>query len=215
MKKPKITLTFSLLILIAIGFTGCFSYTAMLGTTYKYDYAMLKKDDSTSKTDTTQNMNFEDDKINANFSIGDKQINFTIKNKTDNVMKIIWDEAAIVQFGTSHKVMHTGVKYIDRNNSQPPTVIPPQASIEDLILPADNIYYREGYYGTYYSNPGGWEEHDLFPKNDLNKPEIKETIMKLSGQTFSVYLPIQYQEKTLYYTFNFAITGVNPLIQKQ
>ena len=118
---------------------------------YKYDYAMIKKDDSTSKTDTTQNMNFEDDKILANFNVGDKQISFTIKNKTDNVLKIIWDEAAIVQFGTSHKVMHSGVKYIDRNSSQPPTAIPPQASIDDIVLPADNVYYREGSYSTYYS----------------------------------------------------------------
>jgi len=215
MKRTKLAFKFSFLILVTIGFTGCFSYTAMLGTTYKYDYAMIKKDDSTSKTDTTQNMNFEDDKILANFNVGDKQISFTIKNKTDNVLKIIWDEAAIVQFGTSHKVMHSGVKYIDRNSSQPPTAIPPQASIDDIVLPADNVYYREGSYSTYYSNPGGWEEHDLFPKNDLNKPEIKETIMNLSGQTFSVYLPIQYQEKTLDYTFNFVITRVSPLIQNQ
>jgi hypothetical protein len=209
MKQTKHTLTFMLSIFLAMSFSGC--YTAMLGTTYKYDYAMIKKVTSSPKVDTLKSMSFDDDKITSNFIIGDKQINFTLKNKTNDVMKIIWDEASIVQFGTTHKVMHNGVKYIDRNSSQPPSVVPPQASINDLVLPADNVYYRDGYYSTYSSRPGGWEEHDLFPKNDLNKPAIKETIMNLKGQAFSIYLPIQYQGKTLDYTFNFTITNVQAM----
>lgn len=214
MKKIKRLLPFTFLIIIALCITGCFSYSALVGTTYKYDYAMTKIDSSSSKVDTLKNMSFEDDKISANFNIGDKEISFSLKNKTDNVMKIIWDESSIVQFGTSHKVMHSGVKYIDRNSSQPPSVIPPQASIDDILLPANNIYYREGYYSQYSSIAGGWEKNDLFPMHDLNKPEIKETIVNLKGQSFSIYLPIQYLGKTLDYTFNFAITNVSPIIKK-
>lgn len=213
MKKTKRTLKFSFSILLVMSLSGCFSYTAMMGTTYKYDYIMTKKDTSSAKVDTLKSMAFDDNKITANFIVGDKQINFTLKNKTNDVMKIIWDEASIVQFGTTHKVMHNGVKYIDRNSSQPPSVIPSQASIDDLVLPADNVYYREGYYSTYSSNPGGWEEHDLFPKNDLNKPDIKATIMSLKGQAFSIYLPIQQQGKTLDYTFNFAIKNVQAVVK--
>lgn len=211
MRRTRHTLIVTLSFLLVINLSGCFSYTALMGTTYKFDYAMTKKDISSTKVDTLKNMSFDDDKITANFNVGDKQINFTLKNKTNEVMKIIWDEASIVQFGTSHKVMHNGVKYIDRNSSQPPSVIPPQASIDDLVLPADNVYYRNGYYGTYYSSAGGWEEHDLFPKNDMNKPDIQQTIMSLKGQAFSVYLPIQYQGKTLDYSFNFTITNVQAM----
>lgn len=47
--------------------------------------------------------------------------------------------------------MHSGVKYIDRNNSQPPNIIPKNASLSDVIIPTDNIYYVSGQYG-------GWRD---------------------------------------------------------
>jgi hypothetical protein len=70
-----------------------------------------------------------------------------------------------------------------------------------------------GNYSRYYSNPGGWEEHDLFATQDLNKAEYRDAILKSKGQTFSVYLPIQYQGKTLDYTFEFRIADVKPISQ--
>lgn len=183
---------------------GCM--TLSLGTKYQYSYMMVKPDSTTG-------MKWEDDKIAISFHISDKSVNFNLRNKTNEVIKIIWDEATMVKYGKAQKVMHAGVKYTDRNASQPPTTIPAGASIDDLVLPTENVYWREGYYGTYYSNPGGWEEHDLFPTQDLNKPDFREAILKSKGKTFSVYLPIQHQGKTLDYTFEFMVTNVAPISQ--
>lgn len=36
--------------------------------------------------------------------------------------------------------MHSGVKYTDRNNSQPATSIPKGASLSDILLPTDNVF---------------------------------------------------------------------------
>lgn len=208
MKKLFTPIAFCAILMLC----GC--YAAMMGTSYTYDYSMIKNNDSLKTVDTLKTMNFEDEKIEAHFSVGIKSISFTLKNKTNSVMKIVWDEASIVQFGTTHKVMHSGVKYIDRNSSQPSTVIPPLASIDDLVLPSDNVYYREGYYSQYGSSPGGWEEHDLFPTHDLNKPEIKETINNMKGQKITVYLPIVFNEKTLNYSFDFCVSNVSTLVSK-
>ena len=178
---------------------GC--ATLSLGNKYSYDYQLVKPDSSNA-------LRWEDDKIAIAFTMSDKAINFTLRNRTKDVMKLIWDEATIMQFGKAQKVMHAGVKYINRNEAQPPATIPPGTSIDDMALPSENVYYREGYYGTYYSNPGGWEEEDLFPTYDLNKPEIRESILGSKGQKLGLYLPIQYQGKTIDYTFEFSVTDV-------
>lgn len=198
----KLRSTISVLLFFVLG--GCM--TLSLGTKYQYSYMMVKPD-------STSGMKWEDDNIEISFFISDKSVNFNLKNKTNEVIKIIWDEAVIVQYGKAQKVMHAGVKYIDRNASQPPTAIPPGASVDDLVLPTDNVYWREGYYGRYISNPGGWKIRDLFPTQDLNKAEYRERILRHKGQKFSVYLPIQHLGKTLDYTFEFLITDVKEISQ--
>ncbi len=198
----KVTTVFTALSLAILA--GCM--TLNLGTKYQYSYKLIKPD-------SANGMKWEDDKIAISFLVSDKEVDFNLRNKTNEVIKVIWDEATMVQSGKAEKVMHAGVKYTDRNESHPPTAIPAGASIDDLLLPSDNVYWREGYYGTYSSDPGGWEETDLFPTSDLNKPEYRQSILGLKGQTFSIYLPIQYQGKTLDYTFQFLISDVEPTSQ--
>lgn len=181
-------------VIISIYLVGC---AAMLfGTKYSYSYKLVKPEST--------DMKWEDDKIAFTFFIGDKEVNFKAKNKTNEVMKIIWDEATLVQFGKAKKVMHSGVKYTDRNSSQPASTIPSGASIDDLMMPTDNVYFSSGQYG-------GWREQDLFPTQDLNEDKYKQSILNSKGQKFSVYIPVQYQGKTLDYTFEFEITDVQPL----
>lgn len=207
MKTKKNIYTIFALAVFAFLFVAC--ATNKFGTKYKYDYGLIKND---SSVDSSSVMTFTDDKIDASFAVGLKSISFTIKNKTDDAMKIIWDESSIVQFGKTHKVMHSGVKYIDRNGAQTPSIIPAHASIDDIVLPTDNIYYLEGTYSQYYSNTGGWKERDLFSSSDLNKEEFKNMILSFKGQKFSLYLPIQTQGKTLDYNFNFIVRNVEPII---
>ncbi|HUI29010.1 MAG TPA: hypothetical protein VLX91_02245 [Candidatus Acidoferrales bacterium] len=198
----KLRIIFTALSLASL--VGCM--TLNLGTRYEYSYKL-------TKPDSANGMKWEDDKIAISFFVSDKEVDFTLRNKTNEVIKVNWDEATIVQYGKAGKVMHAGVKYTDRNESHPSTAVPPGASIDDLLLPSDNVYWREGYYGEYYSNPGGWEENDLFPTADFNKAEYKDAILKSKGKSFSIYLPIQYQNKTLDYTFEFVITDVQPISQ--
>jgi hypothetical protein len=180
------------------------------GTGYIYSYALLSNDPDPVIIDTSSVMHYSDEKINASFAIGTTSIQFKIENKTGSPMKILWDEASIVKDGTSMKIMHTGIKYTDRNMSQPPTVIPPYAAVEDMAVPTENVYYKEGYYGQYYSSPGGWKERDLFPLLDYNDAAIKQAILNSKDKIFSLFLPIQTEEKTLNYNFRFIITAVTP-----
>ncbi len=178
----------------------------MLGTKYNYSFKLLGDHAKTDKM-------FDDGKIQAFFIVGDKDLNFTLKNLTPDPMKINWDEASLIIYGESKRVMHKGMKFIDRNSPQAPTVIPSNSSIDDLVLPTDNVYYREGYYGTYISNPGGWEQRDLFLTRDLNKEETKQLIMNSKGQTFKFFLPIEQNGQKMNYTFEFQVTDVTPAVK--
>lgn len=194
--------------------TGCAAY-APLGTNYKYKYGLIKIENQSSMIDSSSVMKFSDDKIDVSFTVESKSIAFTMKNKTSNAMKIVWDESAIVLFDKSYKIMHNGIKYTDSNASQTPTIIPPQASIEDLALPSENVYYKSGYYGTYFSSPGGWQERDILPTCDMNNKELKSAIIGSKGQKFRLYLTVQYSGQSLEYDFNFIITDIKPILKEK
>lgn len=177
------------------------------GTMYTFKYEL-------SKPSVDSTLKFVDDKIEAKFDILSNAIGFDLKNKTNESMKVIWDEVAIVLNGKAEKVTHVGVKYIDKASSQPNSSIPSGASLNDQAIPIKNIYYSEGFYSQYASIPGSWKEVKLFPSYDYNKPETKASILGLKGQVFSIYIPISHQGKIIEYNFEFLIKDVLPIDPK-
>ena len=66
------------------------------------------------------------------------EIGFSLQNKSQNSIKIIWDEALYIsEEGISCKIMHSGVKYIDKDGKQTPTVVAKGTIINDVIVPTD------------------------------------------------------------------------------
>lgn len=178
----------------------------LLGTKYVYTYALTKPAGA-------NRLEWADDTIDIAFAIYDKEVDFQLRNNASHTIKVNWDETVLILFGEAKKTIHSGVKYVDRNASQPGTVIPAGTSIKDMVLPSDNVYYREGYYGTYYSSPGGWEEKDLFATNDLNKDDYKQTILGSKGQTLGLHLALQIDGQDVAYDFEFTITDVQPVVK--
>lgn len=146
------------------------------------------------KPNVSKGLNYEDANINVAFDISKKEILFELKNKTDEPIKIDWNQVSYVDvFGASHRVIHQGVKYIDKENSLPPTIIPPTAKISDRLFPSNLVTYSSGAYG-------GWRESNLFPE----APEAK----KFKNQKFSVFMPLEVNGKVTNYFFSFKIDDV-------
>jgi len=136
---------------------------------------------------------YSDEFIEIIFTVGKTQIGFDMSNKTDRGIKINWDELSYISpTGRSMRVIHSGVRLIDRNAPQSPTIVPPTSRISDIIIPSEHIYYVSGKYG-------GWREQDLFYDVDKTKYEGKE---------FSVYMPLEIKGKRKEYTFTFRINKV-------
>ncbi len=201
MIKTKNIYTIVVIILFVFLFCASATQKAYLGEHYTYSYKLIGDNVKSER-------NFNDGKIDVDFYITSKDVNFTLRNLTKEPMKINWDEGSLIIFGSSKRIIHKGVKLIDRSNPQAPTVIPPNSSIDDLASPADNIYYREGYYSQYTSSPGGWEAHDLFTSNDLKQADTKKFILGLKGTKFQLFLPIEQNGQKLNYTFEFEIKDV-------
>ena len=153
---------------------------------------------STIDEDGTTKYSFEDALVKVVWIPTVSQFLFVLTNKTDHSMRIVWDEAAFVdENGLSQRVTHSGVRYIDRNSHQPPTVVVREGTVADSIIPSDNIYYQSGRYG-------GWRERPLFPVSTMSADELNERV----GNTVQILLPLQIQDIINEYLFVFVVQDV-------
>ena len=142
---------------------------------------------------------YEDDYIDIVWYVSSKQFNFTLKNKSGHTLKINWDDVSYVDTkGQVGRVMHSGVKYAERNSSQPATTVPKGASISDILLPTDNVYYVSGQYG-------GWRESYLIPCVYKTPEAFNAEASGYVGKTMTVMMPIMIENVQNDYTFTFNI----------
>jgi hypothetical protein len=160
-----------------------------------YDYGLEKIKAGDAEKTAERNLQFEDDRIHVTWTPTYDRVGFTLENKTDSSISIIWNKASFVgPRGTSQGVMHQGVKYADRNKSLPPTNIPANARTEDIVVPANNVRWESP---TEYSS-GGWRVDPYLSREAEG------------DQTFRVILPIKYDDQTKRYSFYFNASQVDP-----
>ena len=155
------------------------------------EYQEIKTDDNVSKF-------LYEDNILSILWYGDKnQFVFSLKNKSNHSLKIIWDEAAFINNqNESSRVIHKGIRYIDANKSQASTIIPKGTELNDIIAPVDRIRFSDEYYllemveGSFRYDPA------------------------LEGKQVKVLLPIEIQGVTNEYIFTFDMFSF-PLVPQQ
>ena len=159
--------------------------------------ATLQEEDSTKYS-------FEDDLIRVLWTATPEQLDFDLTNKTSHSIRIIWDKAVYVdEKGNSQRIMHSGVKYTDRNNPQPPTTVAKGATVSDLLFPAENVDWVGGPYG-------GWQIKPLFPTSSTSgSPEdLLAQAKKYVGKSFHVLLPLEIEQTVKEYIFVFKVNHV-------
>lgn len=146
---------------------------------------------------------YEDDLIKINWTYATSQIEFELKNKSEQTFKIIWDDAAFISISNeSGRIFHKGIKYIDRENSQPPTSVYKGTILSDLVLPTSYAYLVPGQYG-------GWRSLPLIPIIQSTWSKKIEYKPELIGKTMRIILPIKIEEKLIEYVFNFKTNFIN------
>lgn len=118
----------------------------------------------------------------------ENQFNFVIRNVSDNSIKIVWNEAVFVDVdGSTSKIMHSGIKYSEREGDQPSSTIIKGAKLDDIAVPTQNVYYSE------------------YLKEWITQSLYKNADMKKEDQTIKLMIPIQVKDVINEYIFEFGI----------
>lgn len=178
-----------------------------------YEYILsevsISKNGSVLNPNQPNGFEYTDSLIKVTWSVGVSKLNFTLKNITKSSIKLIWNDAVYVnEYGNISKVMHKGIKYIDRENDQKDNTIPAGANLDDLAQPIDNIYWYKG--TNYGSGKVGaeWRAAPLFTINVKSK-DFEDLRKSNIGAIIKIVLPIIVGEDDKYeYTFSFTVKDV-------
>lgn len=179
---------------------SCSSYVALYSIPLKsVQLSASKAEDKvvnivTFKEGDNNKYRYEDDYINIVFFLTDKRVCFNLQNKTNSTQKIIWDDASFINYqGSTLRITHLGVRYIDRDNMKPATAIPAGGQLMEEITPINNIYLQ----GT------TWKENSLFPLYYKSKGESEAK--SYEGKTMKLLLPVMTAESKKDYIFEFYV----------
>lgn len=193
---------------ISLTMTSCITlysgnYNVQLEEVERPENAKVKYGDYTivdfKEEDTTRYI-YEDEMIKISWLYQSEQFSFTLTNKTDHSIKIIWDDAVYVNGnGLSGRVMHIGTKYVDRNNSQPSTVIVKRGTVKDVVIPTANVRSYAGYYGS------SWITDPILPNVATSESDLYNISQKNLGKKLQILLPFQIEDVVNEYMFTFRV----------
>lgn len=136
---------------------------------------------------------YEDGLLSIAWTLQSYGLNFILENKSDQSLKILWDEASYISPASeSMGVIHAGVRLIDKQQSQPPSIVARKTKFSDLIYPKDYVFWNS--YG------GNWEYTALLPGGEA----------KFTGKTIQVLLPLEVDGVKYEYIFVFTIGEGQP-----
>jgi len=131
---------------------------------------------------------YGDENIMIDWVVTNTRFYFSLANVSGQFIRIPWDEAVYVdQNGKARRVIHDGIPFERRGEPQPGTVLPQGASIDDFLLPVDNIVAANKNYVS-------WNVIYLFYDKQVNV-----------GQEVQVVLPVVLPNGRCDYLFTFKV----------
>ena len=142
---------------------------------------------------------------------------FVLNNKVDGPVRIVWDEARFIdENGVSHRLIHSGIGYEERNDSQPPTVVVAKSAIEDFVHPADYFQWEGGGGKRSSKQQGYWRRASFMPTQIKGTAEeLRVKAEPFVGKTFQVILALQIDDIPNNYVCTFKINKVDVTEKEQ
>ena len=142
---------------------------------------------------------YEDDYIRIYWDVSSKYLRFNLRNKTNYTLKINWDDISYVdEYGFTGNIIHSGVKYVDKNKPQSSISVPRGASVCDVLVPVDNIVYVNGQ----------WIESELVKSSYKNLEEFETLKERNVGLYIQILFPVLIENVQNDYIFNFKINDI-------
>jgi hypothetical protein len=134
--------------------------------------------------------------------IGTNQIEFVLFNDSDQPIEILWNDSSLISVDrTAGRIFHKGVKYADREQSLPNTTVPPQAKVDEMAIPAQNVQFEERRFSS------GWETTPLLPSRW--PVDTAEKLMNgLKGRKVVLFLQVMIAGKKVPVSLPFEVADV-------
>lgn len=208
------------LVIIALFVTSCYTVKNKYVAEYEFELSKVQKsvNNLSDKTEiqNINNLQFSDSIISIKWEPSTKGYSFVLSNKSNGIITLDWNDVIYINTsGNSCKVIHQGVKYADRNNQLTSSKILPESKLDDIIIPSENVFWREGFYSQYGSISGGWEVNNIFPKEDYNLKSLENRISLFEKIDTKILLPIQSNNIVYNYIFSFIPTNTNIITVKE
>ena len=129
------------------------------------------------------------------------QIDFVLNNDSDQPIEILWNESSLIDIDrTASRILHKGIKYADREQSLPDTTVPPQARVDELAAPSQNISFDSDH---------GWHAKALLPQ-DSPVDGAQALMDELKGQKIVLFLQLRIAGRKVPVSLPFGVASVLP-----
>jgi hypothetical protein len=154
---------------------------------YRLSYRLA----SPTPSDTLQ---YRDASVAVSFSVSDTAFQLRFENLSPEAVKIVWDRAQYIDATEQpHQLMHSGIRFQERNNLIPNQIVQPRAVLQEGIFPIGNVSVRPG---TRF--------YDVKPLFQLDGDAAQE----LKGKTIKLFIPVEVNRAIIAYNFVIEIVDV-------
>ena len=152
----------------------------------------------------TESMYYEDNTIAIKWSKGIDKMIFILHNKSNRSISINWNNSSWV--GTdlkAEKFMHSGVKYINKDEEQANTIIPPNSRIDEIVLPNSSVYFDDYL---------GWRNNSLLIFTAKHEVEVNNILNQNLNLSIKILLSIEQGDTKYEYNFSFDLDA--PIVKE-
>ncbi len=137
---------------------------------------------------------FQDKVVSVSLTVEDRQFHLNLANLTSSELKILWDRAEYIDVkNRQHRLMHSGVRYQDRNNPLASQPVPPHGSVQEAVMPISSVVYSQ--------QTKAYENLPLFPLDS-------ESAAGLKGKIFYLFIPMGIDRQIFPYNFKIEVVDV-------
>ena len=140
----------------------------------------------------SKELRFHDKNISVSFTVVEQGFLMHFENLSRYDLKILWDRAEYTDLSRQAKrLMHSGIRFRDRNNPLPDQVVLSRSSVQETVIPVSNVYMlpqRKGY-----------DIRPLFPLES-------DVAAGLKGKSVVLFIPVEINRQIIPYNFKIQIT---------